>query len=220
MNYSYEIEKLLPKNEFMVVVYRAEGYPDYYKTFNPQQFDEAHLKQLIEGFAPAIVEFWQRQAAHPEEAPELVISGTASAEAPVIVDIPPGYAPELLPVPDYDPFTQYVTQNSIEDPLQATVGWTVHDMTAEEQANFLSMWRANFYVSMRQARLALLQEGYLSQIEDAINLIPEPDKSKVQTEWEYSSIVERGSVWIAIMQPALGLSDEQMDNLFKLASTL
>lgn len=204
----------------MVVVYRADSYPDYYKTFNPQKFDEAHLKELIEGFAPAVVEFWQRQTEHPEEAPELIISGTASADAPVIVNIPPGYAPELLPVPDYDPFTQYVTQNEIEDPLQETVGWTVHDMTAEEIADFLAYWRSNAAVTMRQARLALLQQGYLSLIEDAINLIPEPDKSKVRTEWEYSAVVERGSVWVAIMQPALGLSDEQMDDLFKLAGTL
>lgn len=220
MDYSYEIQKLLPKNEFMVVVYRANAYPDYYKTFNPQKFDEAHLKELIEGFAPAVVDFWQRQAGHPEEAPELIISGTASADAPVIVNIPPGYAPELLPVPDYDPFTQYVTQNEIENPLQETVGWTVHDMNTEEIADFLAYWRSNVAVTMRQARMALAQQGLLQTVEDAIELIPEPDKSVISIEWEYSAVVQRSSSWVGVLAPALGMNDEQMDDLFKLAGTL
>ena len=128
--------------------------------------------------------------------------------------------PTIEPEPEYDHFTQYVTLNDIEDPKQATRGWTIHEMTAEEQADFLSQWRASFFVSMRQARLALTQEGYMTQVEDKINSLSEPDKTKLQTEWEYASKVERNSDWIGTMQPALGLSDEQMDNLFKLASTL
>jgi len=75
-------------------------------------------------------------------------------------------------------------------------------------------------VTMRQARLALLAQGYLPQIQDALDLIPEPDKSRVQIEWEYASTVERNSVWVALMIPALGLDDEAMDDLFELAATL
>jgi len=80
--------------------------------------------------------------------------------------------------------------------------------------------RRTMVVSMRQARLALLAQNYLSLVEDAIELIPEPDKSKVQIEWEYASIVERTSEWVSIMQPALGLDDEAMDDLFEFAATL
>jgi len=80
--------------------------------------------------------------------------------------------------------------------------------------------RQTMVVSMRQARLALLAQNYLSLVEDAIDLIPEPDKSKVQIEWEYASIVERTSEWVSIMQPALGLDDEAMDDLFEFAATL
>lgn len=75
-------------------------------------------------------------------------------------------------------------------------------------------------VTMRQARLALLQNGLLSVVEDAINLIPEPDQTKVRTEWEYAARVERNSVWVSILQPALGLTDQQMDDLFTLAAKL
>ena len=93
---------------------------------------------------------------------------------------------------------------------------TYADMTDEQRV----VWRSTAKVSMRQARLALIQEGYMSQIQDALALIPDPDKTKVETEWQYSSVVERGSVWVSILQPALGLTDQQMDDLFALAATL
>jgi hypothetical protein len=80
--------------------------------------------------------------------------------------------------------------------------------------------RLTMVVTMRQARLALADQGYLSVVSDAIALIPEPDKSKIEIEWEYASTVERTSAWVSTLQPALGLNDEQMDALFDLAKTL
>lgn len=77
-----------------------------------------------------------------------------------------------------------------------------------------------FFVSMRQARLALHQQGLLSSVEDAINLIPEPDKSKIKIEWEYSSAIFRDSPWLSTFSSALGLTEQQMDDLFALAATL
>lgn len=75
-------------------------------------------------------------------------------------------------------------------------------------------------VTMRQARLALHQQGLLSVVEDAINLIPEPDHSKIKIEWEYAPTVYRDSPWMSIFASALGLTDQQMDDLFALAATL
>ena len=90
------------------------------------------------------------------------------------------------------------------------------DLTEEQHA----VWRTTAKVSMRQARLALIQEGYMAQIEEALALISGPDKTKVETEWQYSSVVERDSEWVATLQPALGLTDQQLDDLFILAATL
>lgn len=92
--------------------------------------------------------------------------------------------------------------------------------TEEQLQQALLAWREAASVTMRQARLALVEQGLLSQVNDAIALIPEPDKSKVEVEWEYASTVERSSAWVATLQPALVLTDEQMDDLFKLAATL
>lgn len=75
-------------------------------------------------------------------------------------------------------------------------------------------------VTMRQARLALHQQGLLHLVEDAINLIPEPDQSKIRIEWEYAISVDKTSPWLSTFSSALGLTDQQMDDLFKLAATL
>ena len=80
--------------------------------------------------------------------------------------------------------------------------------------------RSKMVVTARQARLALAAIGKLTMIADAIALIPEPDKTQVAIEWEYATTVERTSPWIETMRPALGLSEEEMDQLFVQAAEL
>jgi len=75
-------------------------------------------------------------------------------------------------------------------------------------------------VTMRQARLALLQVGKLAMVDTAIAGLPEPDRTAAQIEWEYSQEVQRDKPFVLMLAPALGLSEEDLDNLFVLASTL
>lgn len=98
--------------------------------------------------------------------------------------------------------------------------WSVRDYTPEEADAQLAEYRSGLQCSMRQARLALLQQGLLSQVEAAIAAMPEPDKSAVTIEWEYAHVVDRNSPWMSAMAAALGLTDEQLDGLFELALTL
>ena len=91
--------------------------------------------------------------------------------------------------------------------------WDARDYTAEEK-------RSQMVVTARQARLALASIGKLTMIADAIALIPEPDKTQVAIEWEYATTIERTSPWIETMRPALGLSEEEMDQLFVQAAEL
>lgn len=71
-------------------------------------------------------------------------------------------------------------------------------------------------VSMRQARLALLQAGYLGAINSAMTVAPEADR----ITWEYATEVSRSSALVGAMAAMLGLSDADLDNLFTVASTL
>lgn len=220
MNYTYEIKKIEPKAEFLVVVYSSEGCPDFTRSYNPTNFSEENISAIIHGGAAVAVEFWQRQDAHPEEV-ELPTEGSGSYEPPVVdPDFDPNHAPEIEPEPEFDPFTQYITLNQIEDPMQATVGWTIHDMTAEEQAEFLNGWRSFTQVTPRQARLELAKRGQLSNIDTIIASLPEDQQEVVQIEWEYAVSIERLSHWVIQFGSALGLDEEGLDELFKAAAEL
>jgi hypothetical protein len=71
-------------------------------------------------------------------------------------------------------------------------------------------------VSMRQARLALLQSGLLSTVSAAIAAGGEAD----QIEWEYAAEVNRNQPLVQNMKAGLGLTDADLDNLFTLAASL
>jgi len=75
-------------------------------------------------------------------------------------------------------------------------------------------------VTMRQARLALMQSGVLPAVQPAIDALPEPDRTAANIEWEYSQTVERNRPFVLLLGGALGLNDTQLDDLFALAATL
>lgn len=71
-------------------------------------------------------------------------------------------------------------------------------------------------VTMRQARLALHQQGLLDQVETAMQ---SADKT-AQIEWEYADGVEMDSPLVASMRDALGLTDDDVLGLFAIAGGL
>jgi len=76
-------------------------------------------------------------------------------------------------------------------------------------------------VSMRQARLALLEENLLDAVETAILAISDPSQQKAaKIEWEYAMSVDRDSPFTQQLAYGLGLSSEQLDRLFIKASKL
>lgn len=77
-----------------------------------------------------------------------------------------------------------------------------------------------FQVTMRQARLALLGSGLLSQVDAAIASLPSPQKEAALIEWEYAAVVQRNSGLVPAMAQALGMTDAQLDALFIAAESL
>lgn len=75
-------------------------------------------------------------------------------------------------------------------------------------------------VTMRQARLALLQSELLHLVDGAIDSMDEPARSAARIEWEYSQTVERHRPFVQQLGAVLELTDEQMDDLFKMAAAL
>lgn len=76
-------------------------------------------------------------------------------------------------------------------------------------------------VTPRQIRQAMILKGIsLSQIDDIINSMPEPQKSLARAEWEYSNAFERDRPLVDQMGHLLGKTDEELDALWLFAKTL
>jgi len=76
-------------------------------------------------------------------------------------------------------------------------------------------------VTMRQARLALLGVNLLDDVDTAIASIPDATQRKAaEIEWEYANTLERNSALVAQLAAGLGLTDQQLDDLFAQAAKL
>ena len=75
-------------------------------------------------------------------------------------------------------------------------------------------------VTMRQARLALHNSGLLASVEAAIDALPEPPRTAARIEWDHSNAMQRGNVFVAQLGGLLGLSSQQLDDLFIAAAAL
>ena len=69
-------------------------------------------------------------------------------------------------------------------------------------------------VTMRQARLELLSRDLLDDV-DAVIAVAE---RAAQIEWDYASTVDRDNSVIAVVQQQQGMTDEQIDDLFREAA--
>lgn len=76
-------------------------------------------------------------------------------------------------------------------------------------------------VSPRQFRLAMLQVGVSpSDVTTAIDAIADPVvKAAAQVEWEYAVVFERDHALIASLAASMGLSSQDVDNIFRIAIT-
>lgn len=71
-------------------------------------------------------------------------------------------------------------------------------------------------VTMRQARLALLEAGLLSQVEAAV----QQAGAEAQIEWEYATELRRTHPLTQSLVQSLGLTETQVDGLFTQAASL
>lgn len=75
-------------------------------------------------------------------------------------------------------------------------------------------------VTARQARLALLGAGLLDSVEAVLAGMEGPQGAAARIEWEYALEIQRVSPLIDGLAPALGLTDAQIDDLFRAAVVL
>ena len=107
---------------------------------------------------------------------------------------------------DYEEYKQWLSEGNTPEPefTEAELLQQIEDAKPK-------------VVTMRQARLALLQSGLLATIESAI--MSGTDEA-MKIEWEYATEVKRDWNSLVALTTALGITDLQLDDLFQLASTL
>jgi hypothetical protein len=75
-------------------------------------------------------------------------------------------------------------------------------------------------VTMRQARLALMQAGLLDNVQNAMAGMQGVEGTAARIEWEYSNEMSHGQPLIVSMASVLKLTDADVDALFLTASRL
>jgi len=99
-----------------------------------------------------------------------------------------------------------------------------NDGTAKEQYD--QLWnqelkaRLPSVATARQIRLALVDAGLLDSVQNAFTDLAEPLKTKAQIEWEYATEIEKNSPLIQALYPKLGLTEDQLDDLFVAAANM
>ena len=80
--------------------------------------------------------------------------------------------------------------------------WTVVENPPPPVPQQIQMW---------QARAILLRSGLLGSVDQAVKVATNPE---IEIAWEYAPHVVRNLAFVSAMAGALGLTDEQIDNLF------
>ena len=75
-------------------------------------------------------------------------------------------------------------------------------------------------VTMRQARLAMLDAGILTSVSDALAAMTGIAGEAARIEWEYAAEMKRDHPLVASLSAALGLTSAQLDELFTVAAGL
>lgn len=83
------------------------------------------------------------------------------------------------------------------------------------EAELLEEWRASATCTPRQLRLALNAVGLRDEVEEAVASA----SRDIKDMWDYSLVFERFDPILNSMANGLGMSDAQLDDIFKLAQT-
>lgn len=126
-------------------------------------------------------------------------------------------APELING-HYEQRFEVVPKFSEYTDAEGVIHSVAEQLTAQAEAARLASIPVS--VTMRQARLALLNAGILTQANDAINTMTGIEGDAARIEWEFSNEVRRDSALVSGIGSSLNLTNVQVDDLFIAASVL
>lgn len=110
--------------------------------------------------------------------------------------------------------------NWMDVPEGAAIGDTLVDGVLTKAA--LPAEQPPAKVPMASARIALLRHGITrATVEAAISAIPnEQARAEALIDWEYRTEIRRSAPLVAALAPALNLTEQQVDDLFREADSI
>jgi len=91
---------------------------------------------------------------------------------------------------------------------------TFYEGATQEEINEANKVIVPIEVQLWRIRTVLKLMQLESQIESAIDAMPEPSKTAATYIWKFGTTVERSSQTVLLLQSVLQLTDEQVDDLF------
>jgi hypothetical protein len=95
-------------------------------------------------------------------------------------------------------------------------GWSDKDFVIRDEADTIDKERTKMVCSRFQAKAALMQQGLLPQVEAALANADSVSK----LAWAEAVEFRRNSPTIANLSALIGLTETQVDDLFRLAMTI
>lgn len=121
-----------------------------------------------------------------------------------------------IDVPQVDYTKNYVEGQPLLIGEAWTQTWIVTDASPEEIAARLAEIRSRMSVSPLQIRRALLQKNLLK---DVTAFVEQAD-IEIRMAWEYAVQIDRSDAMITTAAVGLGITEAEVDDLFRLAATL
>lgn len=118
--------------------------------------------------------------------------------------------------PEFDPAMHKLGDVPVWDEEAGTVTMAVVAKTAEELAAELQAWREIAEVTMRQARLILSRNNLLLSVQGIISQLG----GEAAIEWEFAGTVKRTHPLVVAVAQQAGMTDTQIDQMFRDAGTL
>ena len=116
-------------------------------------------------------------------------------------------------------YNQYHLTEETKDQYTYPVDGWIHAESLDAAIQYFAN-ASKSTITLRQAKLALLNAGKLQDVINAIAALPEPQKTAAQIEFDYANDVERNSVLLGTIAAAIGLTAEELDQLFDSAKVL
>ena len=91
---------------------------------------------------------------------------------------------------------------------------TFYEGATQEEINEANKATVPFEVQLWRIRTVLKLMQLETNIESAIEAMPEPSKTAATYIWKFGTTVERASQTVMLLQSALQLTNEQVDDLF------